>query len=86
MLPLTAILVASEAMAASKQPQRSHLASELNSVTSITHVTLSIWPLKAFMRQMTRGDLSSIDERWLRPLVKIGLVAPLVAKSNNLDT
>ena len=45
MLPLTAILVASEAMAASKRPPRSHLTSELNSVTSITYVTMPPWPL-----------------------------------------
>ena len=45
MLPLTAILVASEAMAASKRPLRSHLTSKLNSVTSITYVTMPPWPL-----------------------------------------
>ena len=45
MLPPTAILVASEAMMASKQPPRSHLTSELNSVTSITYVTMPPWPL-----------------------------------------
>jgi len=47
MLPLTAILVASEAMAASKRPPRSHLTSELNSVTSITYVPMSLRPLTA---------------------------------------
>ena len=36
-----AILVAYEAVAATKQPQRSHLGSELNSVTS-----MFLWPLK----------------------------------------
>ena len=45
MLPLTADLVSSEAMAASKRPPRSHLTSELNSVTSITYVTMPPWPL-----------------------------------------
>ena len=45
MLPLIAILVASEVMAASKRPRRSHLASELSSMTSITHVAMLIWPL-----------------------------------------
>ena len=47
MLPLTVILVTSEAMAASKRPPRSHLTSELNSVTSITYVTMLLWPLNA---------------------------------------
>ena len=45
-LPLTAILVASEAMAASKRPRRSHAASDLNSVTSITYVPMSLWQEK----------------------------------------
>ena len=44
-LPLTAILVASEAMATSKRPWRSHLTLELNSVTLITYVPMSLWPL-----------------------------------------
>ena len=47
MLPPMAIYMASEAMMVSKQPQRSHLASELSSVTSITQVTMLIWPLRA---------------------------------------
>ena len=49
MLPPTAILVASEAMVASKQPRRSHLASESNSVTSITYVPMSFWLQKVSM-------------------------------------
>ena len=40
-LSLTAILVASEAMATSKWPQRSRLTSELNSVTSVTYVSMA---------------------------------------------
>ena len=47
--PITGILVASEAMAASKRPQRSQMASELNSVTSITYVHMSFWPLNPSM-------------------------------------
>ena len=47
MLPLTAILVAFEAMAASKRPWRSHLTSKFNSVTSITYVPMSLWLLNA---------------------------------------
>ena len=43
----TAILVASEAMATSKWPRRSHLTSELNSVTSITYVAILLLPLTA---------------------------------------
>ena len=43
MLPLTAIL--SEAMAASKQPRRSQMTSELNSVTSMTYAAISFWLL-----------------------------------------
>ena len=42
-LPLTA----SEAMAASKRPQRSDLTSKFNSVTSITHVAILLLPLTA---------------------------------------
>ena len=47
-LPLTS-LVASEAMAASKKPQRSDLTSNFNSVTSITYVPMSLWLPKASM-------------------------------------
>ena len=43
----TAIFVASEAMATSKLPRRSHLTSKFNSVTSITYVTMLLWPLTA---------------------------------------
>ena len=45
-----AILVASEAMAASTWPWRSHLTSELNSVTSINHAPMLLWPVKASLR------------------------------------
>ena len=38
---------ASEAMAASKRPRRSHLTSKFNSVTSITYATMLLWPLNA---------------------------------------
>ena len=50
MLPITAILVISEAMMAFKRPQRLHLASELNSVTSITYIAKLLWPANASMR------------------------------------
>ena len=43
------ILVASEAMAAFKRPRRLHLTSKLNSVTPITHVSMSLWLPKASM-------------------------------------
>ena len=56
MLPLTVILVASEAMAASKRPPRSHLTSELNSVASITYVPLSLWPLTITIHQMSAEE------------------------------
>ena len=42
-LPITA----SEAMAASKRPRRSHLTSKFNSVTLITYVPMSLWLLNA---------------------------------------
>ena len=45
-----AILVASEAMATSKWPWRSHLTSDLNSVTQITYLTMLLWPVKAPLR------------------------------------
>ena len=44
---ITAILMTSEAMAASKQPWRSQMASESNSLTSITNVTVLPWPQNA---------------------------------------
>ena len=49
LLPLTLILVASEAMAASKRPRRSLLAS----VTSNTYVSMSIWLLVATISRMS---------------------------------
>ena len=48
-IALTVILIASEAIAASKQSQRSHLTSELNSVTSTTLVPMCILPLTAIL-------------------------------------
>ena len=61
MLPLTSILVASEAMAAmaaSKQPRRSYLALELNSVTLITYdaIAMLIWPLIASIHKRFVGE------------------------------
>ena len=61
-LPLTAILVASEAMAASKQPQRSHLTSELNSVTSITYVPMSLRPLTVTIHQILGEEEEEEEE------------------------
>ena len=55
-LHLTAILVASEAMAASKWPQRSDMTSELNSVASITYVAMLFWPLNASVSQIKREE------------------------------
>ena len=52
LLSLTYILVASEAMEASKQPQRSLLASDLNSVTLNTYVPLSLWPITVTIHQI----------------------------------
>ena len=43
---------ASEAMAASKRPRRSHLTSKFNSVTLITYVPLSLWPLTVTLHQI----------------------------------
>ena len=42
----------SEAMVASKQPQRSDLTLKFNSVTSITYVTMLFWPLMATISRM----------------------------------
>ena len=72
-LPLTAILVASEAFVASKRPRRSRLTSKLNSVTSVTYVPMLLWPVNAFLRwlrQTTDGQLWSIDLR-ASPQVKM---------------
>ena len=44
-LPFIAILVASEAIAASKWPPRSQMASDLNSLISITYVEMCLWLL-----------------------------------------
>ena len=55
-MAVTAILVASEAMVASKQPRRSHLTSELNSGTSITYVTMLLRPLNASIHLILPGE------------------------------
>ena len=58
-LPIAAILVASEAIVASIIPQRSLLTSNLNSVASITHVTVLFLPymlLGAFSPKEGRKD------------------------------
>ena len=69
-LHITATLVTFEAIVGSKWPLRT---SESRSVISKTYVPMSPWPLNASMSQIKQeGDrMSSIDERWLRPLVKI---------------
>ena len=46
---------------ASKWPQRSSMASESNSVTSITYVPILPWTLNAAMSLFKRGRLSSLD-------------------------
>ena len=46
---ITAILIASQAMAASKRPQKSYLTSELNSVTSTALVSMCILPLTVIL-------------------------------------
>ena len=51
----TAILMASEAMATSKRPPRSHLTSELKSVTSITYVTMLLRPLNVTIHLILPG-------------------------------
>ena len=66
LLTLTAMLVASEVMAASKQPRRSHLTSELNSVTSKTYITMLSWPLMATISRSSpeeEGQIWPIDLR-----------------------
>ena len=71
MLPLTAFLVASEAITASKWLRRPHLASELNSVTSIIYVAMSFWLLNASMRWLKPGEMAPPDQRSAtRTLVK----------------
>ena len=56
--------VASEAIAASKRPQGTDLTSELSSVTSITYVSMLLWPLNVSCDSIfPEGDLSSIDLR-----------------------
>ena len=46
----------SEAMAASKRPQRSLLTSKFDSVTLITHVTMLFWPLMATISRILYED------------------------------
>ena len=48
-LPKTDILVVSEAVVASKWPQRSHLVSEMKSVTSIYYEAMLSWLQTASM-------------------------------------
>ena len=55
MLLLTALLVTSEVKAASKQPQRSNLASKTDSLSSFTYVGMSLWPLKTTASLLTGG-------------------------------
>ena len=56
--------MASEATAASKRPWRSHLASELNSVTLKTYVAMLLLPLTANSHPiLPEGQTSSIDLR-----------------------
>ena len=56
MLPGTAIMVASEAIAASKWPWRSLLTSNLNSVASTTHVPVLLWPLYCWKSLLFPGE------------------------------
>ena len=67
LLPLVAILVASEVMVASKWLWRTHLRSGLNSVPSITYIPMLLWPVKASLRWFTqtnkRGQLLTIELR-----------------------
>ena len=73
MLLLTAILVASEAVAASNWPQRPHMTSNLNSVTPITYVDMSLWLLEAsvsLLKGWGGGQLGLIDLR-ASPQVKM---------------
>ena len=58
MLPLTAILMASEAVTASKWPWRSKL-------TSMTYDGMLLWPVKASLRWFTRRN-GPILIHWLR--------------------
>ena len=61
-LPLTSIMVASEAMAASKRPWRSHHTCELNSMTSISYVSMYLWPLTVTIHLIfPESQTSSID-------------------------
>ena len=65
-LPETAFLVASEAIATSIWPQRSFLILNLNSVASKTHVPVLFWPLNASLsllkeRKKGRKEEGKID-------------------------
>ena len=74
-LPVTANVMPSEVILASKWPRRSDLTSELNSVTSITYGPMSLWPLSATISRMSYGGKKpAIDERGAQrcPLVKKG--------------
>ena len=85
--------IPSEAMAASKRPRRSHLTSELNSVTSTTLVSMCILPLTAILvaydavaasKQPQRSQLTSE----LKSVTSITYVAmllwPLTASSDSI--
>ena len=64
MIVHVAVLVASEAMVASKWPWRSNLTSDFNSVASITNVLMLLWPVKTSLRWFTQttGQLWPMDE------------------------
>ena len=49
-------------MAASKRPWRSHLTSELNSVTSITYVPMSLRPLTVTIHQILGEEEEEEEE------------------------
>ena len=69
-----ALLATFEAITASKQPQRSNMTPESNSVTSITYVPMSLWPLSATISRMFHGggEIPARDQRrGARTLVKI---------------
>ena len=74
-LPLTGILMASEAMGTSKWPWRSKLTSKLNSVTSITYDAMLLWPVNALrwlqQQQTTNGaNYDPLTLQGYRPRVK----------------
>ena len=63
-LPLTAILVASDVMAASKQPRRSLLTLESNFMTSLTYDVITFKHLNTSVSQNKRGgEMAPPDQR-----------------------